>query len=150
MAKLLAACVALAALSLLLPSEPSYDPFTWLVWGREIAHGELDTTGGSSWKPLPAVFTTLFAPLSKVDDAIPVALWMLVARTGALLALALAFRLAARLAGGGVDGGDRRRCRCAYAPRAAGLAPVRRARERSAVGSGAHARGDLATPRPAP
>jgi hypothetical protein len=104
MAKLLAACVALAALSLLLPSEPSYDPFAWLVWGREIAHGALDTTGGSSWKPLPVVFTTLFAPLSKVDDAIPVALWMLVARTGSLLALALAFRLAARLAGGGVAG----------------------------------------------
>jgi hypothetical protein len=104
MAKLLAACLALAALSLLLPSEPSYDPFAWLVWGREIAHGALDTTGGSSWKPLPVVFTTLFAPLSKVDDAIPVALWMLVARTGALLALVLAFRLAARLAGGGVTG----------------------------------------------
>jgi hypothetical protein len=104
MAKLLAACVALAALSLLLPSEPSYDPFAWLVWGREIAHGGLDTTGGSSWKPLPVVFTTLFAPLSKVDDAIPVALWMVVARTGALLALVLAFRLASRLAGGGVGG----------------------------------------------
>jgi hypothetical protein len=104
MAKLLAACLALAALSLLLPSEPSYDPFAWLVWGREIAHGTLDTTGGSSWKPLPVVFTTLFAPLSKVDDAIPVALWMLVARTGALLALVLAFRLATRLAGGGITG----------------------------------------------
>ena len=48
MAKLLAACLALAALSLLLPSQPSYDPFAWLVWGREIAHGSLDTTGGSS------------------------------------------------------------------------------------------------------
>ncbi len=104
MAKLLAACLALAALSLLLPSEPSYDPFAWLVWGREIAHGHLDTTGGSSWKPLPVAFTILFAPFSRVDDAIPVALWMLVARTGALLALAMAFRLASRLAGGGVTG----------------------------------------------
>ncbi len=104
MAKLLAACLAVAALSLLLPSEPSYDPFAWLVWGREIAHGHLDTTGGSSWKPLPVVFTILFAPFSRVDDAIPVALWMVVARTGALLALALAFRLASRLAGGGVTG----------------------------------------------
>jgi hypothetical protein len=104
MAKLLAACLALAALSLLLPSEPSYDPFAWLVWGREIAHGQLDTTGGSSWKPLPVVFTILFAPFSRVDDAIPVALWMVVARTGALLALVLAFRLASRLAGGGLTG----------------------------------------------
>jgi hypothetical protein len=104
MAKLLAACLALAALSLLLPSEPSYDPFAWLVWGREIAHGDLDTTGGSSWKPLPVVFTILFAPFSRVDDGIPVALWIVVARTGALLALALSFRLASRLAGGGVAG----------------------------------------------
>jgi hypothetical protein len=94
----------LAALSLLLPSQPSYDPFAWLVWGREIAHGSLDTTGGSSWKPLPVVFTSLFAPFSRVDDATPVALWMLVARTGALFALVLAFRLASRLAGGGVTG----------------------------------------------
>jgi hypothetical protein len=104
MAKLLAACLALAALSLLLPSQPSYDPFAWLVWGHEIAHGSLDTTGGSSWKPLPVVFTVLFAPFSRVDDTIPVAPWMVVARTGALLALVLAFRLALRLAGGGVTG----------------------------------------------
>jgi hypothetical protein len=104
MAKLLAACLALAGLSLLLPSEPSYDPWAWLVWGREIAHGDLDTTGGSSWKPLPVVFTVLFSPFSALDDSIPVALWMVVARTGALLALVLAFRLAARLAGGGVAG----------------------------------------------
>jgi hypothetical protein len=104
MAKLLAACLALAALSLLLPSQPSYDPFAWLVWGREIAHGELDTTGGSSWKPLPVFFTILFAPFSRLDDTVPVALWMVVARTGALFALALAFRLASRLAGGGVSG----------------------------------------------
>jgi hypothetical protein len=104
MAKLLAACLALAAVSLLLPSEPSYDPFAWLVWGREIAHGNLDTTGGSSWKPLPVVFTILFAPFSRADDAIPVALWMLVARTGALFALVMAFRLASRLAGGGLAG----------------------------------------------
>ena len=50
MAKLLAACLALAAFSLLLPSEPSYDPFSWLVWGREIAHGHRaadDDLGGS-------------------------------------------------------------------------------------------------------
>ena len=104
MAKLLAGCLALAALSLLLPSQPSYDPFAWLVWGHEIAHGSLDTTGGSSWKPLPVVFTVLFAPFSRVDDTIPVAPWMVVARTGALLALVLAFRLASRLPGGGVTG----------------------------------------------
>ena len=105
MAKLLAACLALAALSLLLPSEPSYDPFAWLVWGREIATATSTPPAVSSWKPLPSSSRSSSRPFSRVDDAIPVALWMVVARTGALLALALAFRLASRLAGGG---GDRR------------------------------------------
>jgi hypothetical protein len=104
MAKLFAACLALAGISLLLPSEPSYDPLAWLVWGREIAHGELDTTGGSSWKPLPVAFTVAFSPFSAVDDSVPPALWIVLARTGALLAPALAVRLASRLAGGGALG----------------------------------------------
>ncbi len=104
MLKLILACLALAGLSLLLPSQPAYDPMSWLVWGREIAHGDLDTGGGSSWKPLPIVFTVAFAPFSALDDSIPPALWMVVARAGALLALALAFRLAHRLAGGGPAG----------------------------------------------
>ena len=101
MARLLAACLALAGLSLLLPSEPSYDPWAWLVWGRELAHLELDTTGGPSWKPLPVAFASLVWPLGEIDSGIPPALWTVVARAGALLALALAARLAWRLAGGG-------------------------------------------------
>ena len=102
--KLIAGCLGLAGVSLLLPSEPSYDPLAWLIWGRELAQFHLDTTGGPSWKPLPVVFTTLVAPLDKVDHGLPPALWMIVARAGALLALALAFRLARRLAGGGPAG----------------------------------------------
>src|ERR671922_303190 len=105
MAKLIAVCLALAGLSLLLPSEPSYDPWAWLVWGRELAHLGLDTTGGPSWKPLPVAFTTVVARLEGVNEGLPAALWMVVARAGALLAVALAFRLAFRLAGGGLAGG---------------------------------------------
>jgi hypothetical protein len=101
MARGVLACLVLAALSLLGPSEPSYDPWAWLVWGREIAHLSLDTTGGPSWKPLPVIFTTVVAPLSKLDRGVPVALWMVVARAGGLVALLLAFRVAARIAGGG-------------------------------------------------
>lgn len=100
MPKLVLACAALAALSLVLPSQPSYDPYAWLVWGREIPFLELDTSGGPSWKPLPVVFTIFFAPFSKIDDGIPAALWLVVARTGGLLAMVFAFRLAGRLAGG--------------------------------------------------
>jgi hypothetical protein len=104
MGKLIAVCLALAGLSLLLPSELSYDPWAWLVWGRELAHFGLDTTGGPSWKPLPVAFTTVVARLEELDEGLPAALWMVVARAGALLAMALAFRLAFRLAGGGFSG----------------------------------------------
>ncbi|HWI22295.1 MAG TPA: hypothetical protein VNT22_06735 [Baekduia sp.] len=93
-------CVALAALSLLLPSAPTYDGWAWLIWGREIAHLDLSTTLGPSWKPLPVMFTTVF---SIFGDAAPY-LWIVVARAGALLALIFAFRVALKL-GGGVAGG---------------------------------------------
>jgi hypothetical protein len=89
-------CLALAAASLLGPSQPTYDPWSWLIWGREIAHLDLVTTAGPSWKPLPVLFTT---PFSLLGDAAAPLLWLVVARAGMLLALALAFRLAARLAG---------------------------------------------------
>jgi hypothetical protein len=95
----IAACLGLAALSLLLPSEPSYDPWAWFVWAREITHLELDTHGGPSWKPLPVALLAVAAPFG---DELPVALWVVVARAGALLAIVLAFRLAARLTGGPV------------------------------------------------
>jgi hypothetical protein len=98
-AAVVAACVGLAALSLLLPSQPSYDPWAWLLWGREIAFLDLDTQNGPSWKPLPVAITFLLAPLGKLEDSLPPALWLVVARTGALLALVLAFRVAGRLAG---------------------------------------------------
>ncbi len=91
----LASLVAIAAVSLLYPSSPGYDPWAWLIWGREIAELDLSTDNGPSWKPLPVAFTTVF---SFAGDAAP-ALWLLVARAGGLLALAMAFRVAARLAG---------------------------------------------------
>jgi hypothetical protein len=96
---LLAGCLGLAALSLLLPSAPSYDPWAWIVWGREIVALDLDTTGGPSWKPLPVLFAAVFAPFGAIDDAIPPALWLVVARAGAVLALVMAFSLARRLSG---------------------------------------------------
>ncbi len=93
---LLGACVLVATLSLLLPSVPTYDPWAWLIWGREIIHGDLVTTVGPSWKPLPVLFTTPFALLG--DTGAPLA-WLVVARAGGLLAVAMAYRLGARLAG---------------------------------------------------
>ena len=61
-----------------LPATLAYDPWAWLVWGREIGHLDLDTTGGPSWKPLPVVITT---PLAVLGDLAPT-LWLVVARTG--------------------------------------------------------------------
>jgi hypothetical protein len=89
-------CLALAALSLLLPSVPTYDPWAWIIWGREVAQGDLVTTTGPSWKPLPVIFTTPFSLAG--DDGAPL-LWLVVARAGGILAFALAFRLGKRLAG---------------------------------------------------
>lgn len=84
----------------LVPSTPTYDPWSWLVWGREIFHGTLSTSDGPSWKPFPVLFTT---PLAVFGGAAP-SLWLVIARAGALLAALLAFRLGRRLSGGGSIG----------------------------------------------
>ena len=83
----------IAACSLLIPSTPSYDPWAWLVWGREIVHLNLQTTGGPSWKPLPMIF---IVPFSLLGGAAP-DLWLVVARAGAVMAVAMSFKVAWRL-----------------------------------------------------
>jgi hypothetical protein len=93
----LSAALALAALSLLYPSTPSYDPWAWIQWGRDIVQLELNTKTGPSWKPLPVLFT---APFSLFGGAAP-DLWLVVARAGGLLALLMCFRLAGRMVGRG-------------------------------------------------
>jgi hypothetical protein len=108
---LVAACTAVAALTLLLPSAPTYDPWSWIIWGREVAHLDLVTTEGPSWKPLPVLFTTVF---SFFGSAAP-DLWLVVARAGALAGVVMAFRVARRL-GGGVVGGAAAAAALAIAP----------------------------------
>jgi len=94
-------CLVLAGLTLFLPGTPTYDPWAWIMWGREIAQFDLVTTGGPSWKPLPVVFTTVFSLFG--SDVAPY-LWLAVARAGGMFALVMAFRLAKRFTGGGVAG----------------------------------------------
>lgn len=92
---LLAASCLIAVLSLLvLPAAPTYDPWAWLVWGREVWSLELSTAEGPAFKPLPVAVCTLLAPLG---DLAPDA-WVLVARAGAVAAVGLAGALAWRLA----------------------------------------------------
>ncbi len=89
------AALVIGALSLLVPSTPSYDPWAWLVWGREIIHLDLHTPGGPSWKPLPMLFTTVFAVFGKAQPD----LWLIVARAGAVMSVAMVFKLGWRLTG---------------------------------------------------
>ncbi|MGF7238080.1 MAG: hypothetical protein ACQSGP_24440 [Frankia sp.] len=92
---LLVVAVVLAALSLLIARSPTYDVWAWLVWGREIAHLDLDTTTGPAWKPLPIAITALLSPAGSATPA----LWLVIARAGGLLALGGAARLGYRAAG---------------------------------------------------
>jgi hypothetical protein len=94
---LLVACAALGAATFVaFPSGLGYDPWAWMVWGRELTHLELSTAGGPAFKPLAVL---LAAGISWSGHA-GLALWLIAARTAALFAPALAFRIVYRLAGG--------------------------------------------------
>ncbi|HWE58863.1 MAG TPA: hypothetical protein VG228_04140 [Solirubrobacteraceae bacterium] len=91
----------LAIASLAYPSTPSYDPWSWLIWGRQILHGHLWIAGGSSWKPLPVIFTTVFAIFGSAQPN----LWLIVARAGALMSVLMSAKLATRITWGFVARG---------------------------------------------
>ena len=110
-------CVILAALSAaVLPTVPSYDPWSWVVWGREVSDPHLSfiVNGGPSWKPLPVMFTTVFGLFG---GAAPT-LWVIAARAGGLMAFVAAYRLAALLV---TRGGTGRAAPAAGVLAAAGL-----------------------------
>ncbi|MHB8658674.1 MAG: hypothetical protein ACYC91_12090 [Solirubrobacteraceae bacterium] len=86
-------CIVLAALSAaVLPTVPSYDPWSWIVWGREVfdPHLSFAITGGPSWKPLPVIFTAVWGVFGSAGPT----LWVITARAGGLLGLLAAYRLA--------------------------------------------------------
>jgi len=90
-------CIVLAAISAaVLPTVPSYDPWAWISWGREVTdpHLGFTVTGGPSWKPLPVVFTTIWGLFG--STAAPT-LWVITARAGGLLGIVAAYLLASRL-----------------------------------------------------
>jgi hypothetical protein len=102
--------LALTALTFLTPSAPTYDPWAWIVWGREILHLDLSTVDGPSWKPLPVLLTTPFALFGSLAPD----LWLFVARAGAIGGVVMAFRVARRL--GGVPAGAAAAAAYAVAP----------------------------------
>ena len=91
----LGAVVLVGAATLALPATLGYDAWAWTVWGRQLAHLDLATTAGPSFKPLPVL---ALAPLWIIGAATPV-VWMGLMRAAAVLSLLLAYRLGARLAG---------------------------------------------------
>ncbi len=91
----LAVAALVGAATLILPATLGYDAWAWTVWGRQLAHLDVDTTAGPSFKPLPVL---VLAPLSVLGGATPV-VWMGLMRAAAVLSLLLAYRLGARLAG---------------------------------------------------
>src|SRR5829696_7076575 len=78
------------ALPIFVRAAPGYDPWTWLLWGREVASGTLSTADGPAFKPLPVAVCALLAPLG---SAAPV-VWVVLVRAAAGAALVLAYRLA--------------------------------------------------------
>jgi len=96
----LALTAAVGGSLLLISPAPSYDPWSWLLWGRELVGGTLDTRQGPAFKPLPVGVAALLAP---AGAAAPV-LWVALVRVAALVALCLAFRLGRRMGGSNVAG----------------------------------------------
>jgi hypothetical protein len=93
------AVLGLTALSFLMPSAPTYDPWAWIIWGREIVHLDLSTIDGPSWKPLPVLFTVPFSLFGSLAPD----LWVYVARVGTVAGIVMLFRLGRRF--GGLPGG---------------------------------------------
>jgi hypothetical protein len=94
---LVAGSLALALVSaLVLPQDIAYDPWSWLIWGREITHLNLSTSlAATAVKPLPIFVDTVLAPTGSLAPV----LWLLIARAAALLAVGLTFRLGHRFGG---------------------------------------------------
>jgi hypothetical protein len=91
-----AVSLALAVVSgLVWPTIPSYDPFSWVVWGREVSdpHISFFVGGGPSWKPLPFLFTTVYGLFGGTAPA----LWVITSRMGGIAGLIGAARLASLL-----------------------------------------------------
>jgi hypothetical protein len=81
----------LALITLAWPTIPSYDPFSWVVWGREVSdpHIGFYVGGGPSWKPLPFLFTTVYGLFGSAAPA----MWVITERMGAIAGLIAAWRV---------------------------------------------------------
>jgi hypothetical protein len=74
-------------------TRPGYDPYGWLVWGRQTIGGALDTNAAPSWKPLPYLFTLPYALFGHYQ----LWLWMITSVAISLGGVVFAARIAYRL-----------------------------------------------------
>jgi arginine exporter protein ArgO len=74
-------------------TRPGFDPYGWLVWGRQTVAGNLNTNAAPSWKPLPYLFTAPYGLFGHYQ----LWLWMVtslaVSLAGAVFAARIAYRL---------------------------------------------------------
>ncbi len=91
----LAVIVISAVLARAIGTRPGYDPYGWLIWGRETLQGTLDLGGAPSWKPLPYLFTVPYS----LFGHFALWLWMVTSVAISLSGSIFAGRLAYRLTG---------------------------------------------------
>jgi hypothetical protein len=75
-------------------TRPGFDPYGWLVWGRQTLLGSLDTNAAPSWKPLSYIFTV---PYALAGHRLELRLWMItvvfVSLAGVIFAARIAYKL---------------------------------------------------------
>ncbi|MGI8903732.1 MAG: hypothetical protein ACR2IP_08785 [Solirubrobacteraceae bacterium] len=76
-------------------TRPGFDPYGWLVWGRQTLTGSLDTNAAPSWKPLSYLFTVPYALVGHYQ----MWLWMITSAAVSLSGVVFAGRIAYRLTG---------------------------------------------------
>ena len=74
-------------------TRPGFDPYGWLTWGHMTLNGGLDTNAAPSWKPLPYLFTLVYALFGHAQ----MRLWLVTATAVSLAGVVFAGRLAHRL-----------------------------------------------------
>jgi hypothetical protein len=80
-------------------TRPGFDPFGWLVWGRQTVAGNLNTNAAPSWKPLPYLFTVPYGLFGHYQ----LWLWMITALAVSLGGAVFAGRIAYRLTPAAAD-----------------------------------------------
>jgi hypothetical protein len=76
-------------------TRPGFDPYGWLVWGHQTLSASLDTNAAPSWKPLPYLFTVVFALTGHEE----VQLWMIASAAISLSGVIFAGRITYKLTG---------------------------------------------------